>query len=345
MFKRVDKVLIGKDINRTCTTLGGASDNLADGEILVVDKNMSILAPGSTIADTDTIYIIQGTGDTYTYTEPYSGTARSPRRFLISDPIEGALVKGFKGVSYDAKGEQSTVLTLTSVPTLAREYIFRFVYKDIKEHPGQFTQTYRYIAKATDVAALAVFTVSVAAVINAHAGRRIDCTSGATTLTFAGRAIPECTTGLTDIDKFSQVRFDFYYNYVDANGNWAKEVSTFSSLATTVADHGAGTWEQVRDLEKAAKSYIGFTNRTTFPVKEPTTFTVKSETYDLLVIDHDKSYRSPDNEYVKSTSLTTVIAVPYTATANQMDSVLAQLNPWMASLPGAFANVSVTSHV
>ena len=43
------------------------------------------------------------------------------------------------------------------------------------------------------------------------------------------------------------------------------------------------------DLEKAQKSYRGFTNRTTFPILEPTTYTAKSSTYDLLVIESDKA--------------------------------------------------------
>lgn len=338
MLERVDKLLIGKDISRTVTTLGGASDDLADGEIVVLDKNMSILSAGATISDTDIIYIIQGTGDTYDYADASGDAVTSVRRFITSDPIEGAKVKSWKGVSYDAKGEKAVSTVLTAwTPVVGTEYILRIVYKDIKEHPGQFTQTYRHIATTTT---LDTEAAALAAKVTAHSGARVTATytTGTDTLLLTGKAIPECTTSLTDIDKFSQVDFDVYLLYVDSDGNWAN-ISTTSQTITAV-DHGQGTWEQVRDLEKAAKGYRGFTNRTTFPVQEPETYTVKDETYDLLVIESDKSYLSSDS-WVRQRPLSTIVAIPNPAAANQMTDVLAVLNPWFASCPGAFDAVSV----
>lgn len=334
-------MLIGKDISRSSTLVLYTADgtpNLADGEIVVLDKDMKILAAGSTISDTDTIYIIQGTGDTYDYSDASGDAVTSVRRFITSDPIEGALVKKWKGVSYDAKGEQSSVLTTTGMtPVVGTEYIVRIIYKDIKEHPGQFTQTYRYISTT---AVLATFNAAIAAKINAHSGRRVEATADATTITLTGKVIPDCTTALTDIDKFSQVEFDVVFNYVDSNGVWTVWPSTSTAVVTTATDHGAGTWEQVRDLEKSQKGHRGFTNRTTFPVKEPTTYTVKDETYDLLVIESNKSYTSSD-AWNKEVPLTTIVAIPNPASSNQMTDVLAVLNPWLASCPGAFDTVSV----
>jgi hypothetical protein len=43
--------------------------------------------------------------------------------------------------------------------------------------------------------------------------------------------------------------------------------------------------------------------------------------------------------YTKATPLKTIVFIPNTAGANQMTDVLAALNPWMASLPTALANV------
>jgi hypothetical protein len=65
----------------------------------------------------------------------------------------------------------------------------------------------------------------------------------------------------------------------------------------------------------------------------------------MIVIEHDKSYLSPDNSYVKETALTTVIALG-TATngvnaGTQKADIVAVLNPWMASLPLSFANVTI----
>jgi len=343
MLKRVDKMLIGKDISRSSTLVLYTADgtpNLADGEVVVLDKDMKILLAGSTLSDTDTIYLIQGTGDTYDYADASGDAVTSVRRFITSDPIEGALVKSYKGVSFDALGEQTSSVDLTGLtPVVGTEYIIRIVYKDLKEHPGQFTQTYRYISTT---ATLDTFGAAIVAKITAHSGARVSATytSGTDVILLTGKAIPECTTALTDIDKYSQVEFDAYFLYVDSSGNWQTMASTSTAITTTAADHGSGDWELVRDLEKAQKSYRGFTNRTTFPVLEPTTYTVKDETYDLIVIESDKSYTSSD-AWNKQAPLTTVIAIPYTATSNQMTDVLAVLNPWFASCPGDFTAVSV----
>ncbi len=334
-------MLIGKDISRSATLVLYTADgtpNLADGEIVVLDKDMKIAIAGATVSDTDTIYLIQGTGDTYDYADASGDAVTSVRRFIVSDPIEGAFVKSYKGVSYDAKGEQAADLDVTGMtPVVGTEYVVRIVYKDMTEHPGQFTQTYRFIATS---ATLATFTTSFAAVINAHAGSRVVATRDATSVILTGKPIPECTTALTDIDKFSQVEFEAFYYYVGTAGAWTEWDATTVVQTITAADHGQGTWEQVRDLEKAQKGYRGFTNRTTFPVKEPTTYTVKSETYDLLIIESDKSYTSSD-AWNKQAPLTTILAMPYTATSNQMATVLSVLNPWFASCPGAFDAVTV----
>ena len=343
MFKRVDKVLVGKDINRTASLASfphaGTTNTIQNGEILVLDKNMKVLVAGATIADTDTIFIAQGTGETETYVNK-AGTTVSFLRFILSTPIEGALVKSFKGVSYDAKSEQVTTFTLTNITpiTAGTQVVLRIVYKDINEHPGQFTQTYRYTCVTGDT----VDTVGAAlmAVVNAYKGRRVTASvnAGSDYFILTGRVIPQCTTSLVDIDKFSQVRFDAFLNYVTSAGVWASIAAT---QATVVADYGAGTWEQVRDLEKAARGYVGIDNKIHFPVIAPDLYTVKDATYDLLVIESDKSYQSPDNQYTKKQLLTTVVAIPVPSSGTQMTDVLAVLNPWFASCPGAFPNVSV----
>lgn len=346
MLNRVTSVLIGKDISRSTGVVAGeaftafadGTNALASGEIVVLDKNLEVLATGATIADTDTIFIAQGTANTYDV-----GTLTGVREIVLSDPIQGSKVKKYSGSAYDAKSEQTASVDLTGLTVvLGTEYIIRIVYKDITEHPGQFTHTYRVVADAADVAALDTFGASLAAKVNAHTGRRVTATytDGTDVLLLTGRAISECTTSLNDIDPFTMVEFDVFFNYVDSDGNWAVIPSTSTTVTYTAADTGSGTWEQLRDMEKSVLSHKGVSNTTWFPVIKPDWTTVKDETYDLIVIEHDKAYLSPDNQYVKDAPLTTVIAVPNTATSNQMTSILAQLNPWMASCPGAFANVS-----
>ena len=347
MINRTDKVFIGKDITRDAQVVAGASivtisasTGLADGELVVLDKNKNVLAAGATIADSDTIYICQKVSETFDYTNEAGTAVTGAGRLQFSDAIKGANVKTYNGKAFTAKAEETASLTLTGMtPVVDTEYIVRIIYKDIKEHPGQFTQTYRYVSTT---ATLDTFGTAVAAKINAHTGRRVNATytTGTDVLLLTAREIPEGTTRLDDIDKFSMVDFEVVFNYVNAAGNWVIWPTTSTTVTYTAATYGSGNWEQVRDLEKAAKGYLGNTNKTHFPVLEKDWETVVDDTYDIVVIEHNNPYLAPNNQGYETASATTQIIVPYTATANQMTSVLAQLNPWMASCPGAFSNVS-----
>lgn len=342
MLQRTSKIFIGKDIDRTAAVVGGATmttlvANIVEGEVVVLDKYKSVLSAGNTIADTESIFVCQGTGETYSYTNEAGTATTGVRKLRVSDEIQGALVKSYKGVSYDAKSEQIDSWDVTGiVPTAGTEYLLRVVYTDMNEHPGQFTQTYRYTAPT---AVLATLTAGMAAKVNAHVGRRVQATSTGTTIVLTGLPMPEVTTGLTDFDKFSMVEFESFLNYVDADGYWAEVGGT---LTRTAADYGQGTWELMRDAEKDCWGYLGITNRTQYPVQLPTAQVVKSATYDQIVIEHDTEYLSPDNQYRKTTPSTTIIGMVVPTAGHTMETaVLAQLNPWMASCPGAFNAISL----
>lgn len=345
MLNKPTKVLIGTDVARTAGCVAGASmvttvANAVAGEILVFDKNKKILVPGATIADTDVIFIGQGTGVTFDYTSETGSAVTGARKLIFSDPIEGNLVKSFVGKSYTAASPQVTTFTCTNLTvTAGTELKLRIVYKDLQEQKGggQFVHSYQYTCVTGD-------TVDTVAdifydLINAHAGARVTPTlnAGSDYLILTGKSIPSCTTSLDDVDEFSIVRFDAYLTKKDADGN---DVASGATKATTEAVVGNGTWTLVRDIEKANRGYKGFTNQTTFPIIKPEWSTVKGETYDTIIIEHSKSYIAPDNLYTKATPLKTILFIPNTATTNQMDDVLACLNPWFASCSGSFAPVS-----
>lgn len=347
MLQRTNKLLIGKDINRDQHVVDGAvittttaTTGLIDGEIVVLDKNFCVLAAGKTISDTDIIYICQGTADTFGYSNELGTGVTAIRRLIFSDPIQGAKVRKYVGTAYAAATEQTDSWALTGfVPVTGTEYLVRIVYKDMNEHPGQFTQTYRITA--TD-ALLATWVVAMNAKINAHGGRRVDSTTNTTTtLVLTGRHIPECTTGVTDIEEFRMVEFESFILYIDADGNWTEITATSATPNTRVpAEYGSGTGALVRDYERRAMAYRGIVNITQFPWQFPDIYTTYASTYNLITIEHDKSYLSPDNQYVKQAPLTTTIAFVVPSSGNQQDAVLAQLNPWMASCPGAFEGIA-----
>lgn len=355
MLTRVNKVLIGKDINRDAEVVKGAtlatitlSTGLADGEVVVLDKYKKVLAAGATIADSDTIYICQATSKTFNYTNEAGTGVIGAREVLFSDPIQGKKVRSYKADAYTAKAEETAQVDLTGLtPVAGTEYLIRIIYKDMEEYPSQFTQTYRHVATAADAADIDVFGAALAAKVNAHSGRRVTATytDGTCVLLLTGLEIPSCCTALTDLETFRMVNFEVRFLYVDADGYWQTIPSTVTTVTYSGPTFGSGNWEQVRDLEREAQPYIGVSNFTQFPVITPTMSTVVDNYYDLIVIEHDREYLSPGINSYQSTPLTTVIAL---ATANtginagtQAADILAQLNPWMASCPGAFANIAI----
>lgn len=336
MLQRTNHIFIGKDISRDAQVVDGAtlatitlSTGLADGEIVVLDKYKKVLAAGAINLDSDIIYIVQGTGETFSYTNEAGTTITGARKVVTSDPIEGKKVKKFTANGYTAKVERTAVVNLTGlVPVVGTEYLIRIIYKDIVEHPGQFTQTYRITA--TD-AVLKTLVDAFTAKINKHAGRRVVSSDDDASITLTGLAIPEVTSGLTDYNEFEMVNFDVRFLYVNAAGDWATMLSTTTTVTYTGATYGSGTWEQVRDMEKSTLGYEGVTNTTHWPTKVPAMDAVVGATYNILVIEHDRSYLSPDNQYIKQAPLTTVVAFVVPTVGTQQTNVLARLNPWMES--------------
>ena len=347
MINRVTSLLIGKDISRDAQVVGGAnlqtitaSTGLASGEIVVLDSNKNVLTAGATISDSDTIFIVQSTSDTYDYTNIAGTAVTGNRRIKMSGPIVGVKVKTYTEEAYTVKAEQTATVDLTGMtPVVGTEYIIRLIYKDVNEHPGQFTQTYRYVSTT---ATLDTWGDAMVAVINKHTGRRVNATYTTSTdaILLTAREIPECSTTLSDIDKFSMVDFDVVFNYVTSSGTWAVMPSTVTTITYTAATPGSGNWEQIRDLEKDTRPTRGITNLTHFPVIQPTQDTVVDSTYNMILIEHDVPYQSPDNQYVKDAPQTTALAFVVPSSGTQQASVLAQLNPWMASCPKAFASVT-----
>jgi len=349
MLKRVDKLLIGTDIDRDGTLVAGVAipaivedGGFEAGEILVFDKNKVILAAGATISDTDTIYIGQGTDVTFDYTNLQGTAVTGARKIIFSDPIQGSKVRSFVGRSYTVKAEKVVTLAAVTAPLVqGTEFKLRFVYKDVKEHPGQFTQTYRFPLGST-LTTTALFN-GLRAAMNADSGRRVDGTGGAT-LILTGKEQPECCTALTDIDKFRMTDFDVFLTYVDSEGNDVAVTGAAQTL-TTALEYGSGNWEQIRDLEKYMIGHMGNTNKTHFPILQRSFDTVVDSFYDLIVIEHDKTYLAPNNQGVEQTPISTVLAIATATTGinagTQTGIILGKLNSWMASCPGAFDTVSV----
>jgi predicted RecA/RadA family phage recombinase len=352
MLKRVNEILIGKNITRTVALADAAAltvvqENILEGEVVVLDKNFAVAAVDITYADSDVIYIAEGSKDDFSYTNE-AGTALAGKRLILSSPIHGDRVSIYSGAGYVANAEQQIDFPAISDTIVAgTEYLLRVVYHDLYERPAPYTETYRYTAKAGDASTnvydgIAARVAKYTGKLSVKGGARITATNNAGVLEVVGKAIPECTTSVNDIDEYTQVYFDAYLNYVDSDGNWT-EVGLSSAKSNTPHVRGSGSWEVIRDIEKHAQSYRGIENRIWFPVAAPDMRTLKNANYGSIVIEHDPEYRSADNQYVKSTPKTTMTVVPNEAGTNQGVNIQTRLNSYFASTPQTFPAVAVFS--
>lgn len=338
-MKTVEHVIIGKDISRTATSAllyatTGASTNLAEGEVIVCDKNKKLLAIGSTIADTDTIYI--GVGLSTTTTNPSGYTNRDIK---WSAPIVGKDVKSYVGKAFAQSYPKKVHVTAGTIAS-GQEAVLRINYTDTEVAqltPGQFVQEFRAVAASTGAAN---WCRRIVTKINADTTARVTATlaTGSTGFHLVGKS--KSGTTLNDIDTYTLVNFEpRIYN---AYGKTAYDKPANYALQTTKNfTLGEGNWEQVRDKEKFAKAHEGLINPTTFPIPSGFTnwLTVKDETYDTIVIKHDNKHKTSDMGYEKATNGATYIYIPNTATTpNQMANVKESLNTWMSSL--GFAEIT-----
>jgi hypothetical protein len=336
MNTQVGKVLIGKDIDGTALAtlvIGGSTDSIAEGELVVLDKNKKILASGKTYNDTDVIYIVEGLGTTYSYVNEAGTAVTGVQKLLYSDAIQGAAVTEYSGRSYTAPVEEVWNIDLTGwVPVVNTEYRIKIIYKDIYGHPGQVSKTYSLIA---GTATLDTEGAAFAAVINADPDRRVNATYTTGTDVLALTAIAyDDDNELSSESPYSQVSFEVFLTSDNYN-----TLSTASANAISVTPYaGDGYWKQVRDEEKWVRGYEGVLNNTAFPVIAPALRTVKDQTYDCIVIKSKNWFTTPDRRE-QQVDITTKVFLP--DSAGQTAKVLSVLNPWMESTPRGLSSISL----
>jgi hypothetical protein len=331
MLKSVEKVFIAKGDRTTSLQInapGTTATYIAAGEVAVLDKNKNLLTAGATVNDTDTIYIVEGSTETFSYTNEAGTATVGARRLIYSDPIQGNGVSEYSGKAYDSAKEAVVTLSGTFTPVVGEVYKLRIVYKDMNERPGQVTRTYQFIGTDTDPDT--VFA-GLTALINADKIARVTATadSSAHTMTITGKEVDD-DNEVTSISGYLQVNPKVFL-YSD---NFDDVVVTYTTLPTP----GSGTWKLVRDEESWSMGYFGPTNRTKFPVILPTFRTVKDQMYDVIVIRHKNWYTAPDR-YEKQVDITTKVYIPTSST--QTADILGILNTWMESLGKGFNSISL----
>lgn len=344
MLTRVNTVNIGKKdpVALTgATILGGTSRAAAYGEILLFDENKQLLTIPTD--SNETIYVGVVRNDVQATMNP-AGTSEKIARIDWSTPINKNLVKSIRHASYEAPALQVTAVDFSSSTIIVgKEYVLRLIYKDIYFHPGQFTQTYRVIARTTVPADLAT---AFAKAVNGHRvdGRygqaRVVATVVGNVLTLTAKEVDD-NQGVDSINNFTYVNFRTRVFFYDAGNPAPQEIPGIIVTPLVLPSPGNGYWKIVRDREKYAMAYKGVTNNTWFPVIKPEMMVEPEQEYNTIVIEHGILYRSPDNQYKKGTPVTTEVYLP--VGGSQTFNFLTAINAWLQAFDLTSTAVDINS--
>lgn len=304
MITRVDSVMIGKKCPAGYTTV----DNLNAGEVALFDENRALIKDQNDALKASTIYVGVCTGD-MTVTMP-DGTSSTKKVVEYSNAIQKASKPSYVMGNYEAPIAEKIEIDLTNAkPVIGHRYVLRIVYKDLYEAPGQFTHTYETVATSEVAADLCNALLKK---INKHANRRVTAAFANHKLTLTAMHKDD-NEGVYSLNEYSVVSMEASL-YVTIPGALLSNVPEAVAGATIkkIAGHpGKGFWKQVRDMEVRMLGYKGHVFTDAYPIIEPKRFVTEGAAYDYFTIENDNLYLSPDNQYIKTTPLTTEVYVEH----------------------------------
>jgi len=344
-LERNQKILVSKDVTADATGLA----DLANGEIVAIKPDGSLLTAGETIADAPYIYLVQGTD-----------VLGDPK---FSQKIVGTSVVNWTGKEYAAAVQQVSyigyngtngTIEASSDIKASTEYMLYIIFKQDKTAFSERQLRVSFSSKTLSAGSSRETLVNdfvaqinassicsqylTAAKVGSGAGVGISYTAKAQAYkSIDGYDIVNFEVALgsgfttnTQVDEYG-------YRYVGG------AAGTTSSAVSVSPDKGVGSYYLVADMERFALGNNGITNRTKFPIPDGANNiqAVSTESYDVYVIDHNFVHSSANVNGFITEPLQTIIAVPYDAAANNGNLLEAILNPWMASCPGAFSAVNL----
>lgn len=302
MITRVDTVLIGKICPESYDTV----DSLAQGAVALFDENKSLIKNEASAVKASTVYI-GVVGDNMTIALP-KGTSVTKRSVEYSNAIQKASKPSYVIGDYVAPVQEKIEIDLTSATVvIGHRYVLRIVYKDMYEAPGQFTHTYEAIAtteKADDLGN------ALMKKINKHTNHRVNATFIGNKLTLT--ALPkDDNEGVYSLNEYSVVSMEasLYVTIPGALLSNVPEAVPGATITKIAGKPGKGYWKQVRDMEVRMLGYKGHVFTDAYPIVEPKRNVTEGASYDYITIENDNLYLSPDNQYIKTTPLTTELYV------------------------------------
>lgn len=303
MITSVHTVLIGKKCPASYTTV----DTLNAGEVALFDQNKAILKTAAEAAKASSLYVGVA-GEKINVTMP-NGNVAQKANIEFSNEIQKSSKPSAVIGKHVEPTQDKVVITLTNATIVAgHRYVLRVLYKDIEANNFQFTHTYEVYAESNEAQKLAEAFVKK---INAHKNRRIQAENAATVLTLKAM-VKDDNEGVYSLNEYSVVDMEvsLYHTVPGALLANQPEAVSGATIAKTPGNPGKGFWKQVRDAEVRYMGYKGHVFTGAYPEVEQARKVVEGTSYDYAVIENDNLYLSNDNQYIKTTPLTTEVYCP-----------------------------------
>ena len=303
MITSVHTVLIGKECPASYTTV----DALNAGEVALFDQNKAILKTAAEAAKASSLYVGVA-GEKINVTMP-DGNVAQKANIEFSNEIQKSSKPSAVIGQHVEPTQDKVVITLTNATIVAgRRYVLRVLYKDIEANNFQFTHTYEVYAESNGAQKLAEAFVKK---INAHKNRRIQAENAAAVLTLTAM-VKDDNEGVYSLNEYSVVDMEvsLYHTVPGALLANQPEAVSGATIAKTPGNPGKGFWKQVRDAEVRYMGYKGHVFTGAYPEVEQARKVVEGTSYDYAVIENDNLYLSNDNQYIKTTPLTTEVYCP-----------------------------------
>lgn len=303
MITSVHTVLIGTK----CPDIYTTADALNAGEVALFDQNRAILKTAAEAAKASSLYVGVA-GPKINVTMP-NGTVAQKANIEFSNEIQKSS-KPSAVIGANVKPIQDeVVVTLTNATVVAgHRYVLRVLYKDIEANNFQFTHTYEVYAESNEAQKLAEAFVKK---INAHKNRRIQAQNATAVLTLTAM-VKDDNEGVYSLNEYSVVDMEvsLYHTIPGALLANQPEAVAGATIVKTPGNPGRGFWKQVRDAEVRYMGYKGHVFTGAYPEVEQARKVVEGTEYDCAVIENDNLYLSNDNQYIKTTPLTTEVYCP-----------------------------------
>lgn len=303
MITSVHTVLIGKKCPAIYTTV----DALNAGEVALFDQNKAILKTAAEAAKASSLYVGVA-GEKINVTMP-DGKVAQKANIEFSNEIQKSSKPSAVTGQHVEPTQDKVVITLTNATIVAgHRYVLRVLYKDIEANNFQFTHTYEVYAESNEAQKLAEAFVKK---INAHKNRRIQAENTAAVLTLTAM-VKNDNEGVYSLNEYSVVDMEvsLYHTVPGALLANQPEAVSGATIAKTPGNPGKGFWKQVRDAEVRYMGYKGHVFTGAYPEVEQARKVVEGTSYDYAVIENDNLYLSNDNQYIKTTPLTTEVYCP-----------------------------------